>query len=82
MTTGYRDPIGYKSDNAQVTSQIESRCQYGQRGQKSFCTTLTLTLKNGKAVTHHFTYDRDGEKKMAPASYQTVKTQKKSSGLG
>ena len=54
MTTRYLDVNGYKRGKGQVTSQIESRWQYGQRGQKS-CTTSTLTLRNGEAVTHHFT---------------------------
>ena len=75
MTTGYLDPNGYKRGKAQFTSQIESRCQYGQRGQKS-CTTSTLTLRNGEAVTHHFSYVKEREKQMVSASYQTEKTQK------
>ena len=75
VTTGYLDANVYKRSKAQVTSQIESRCQYGQRGQKS-CTTSTLTLRNGEAVTYHFSYDREGEKQMGSASYQTEKTQK------
>ena len=77
VATGYMDANGYKRGKGQVTSQIESRCQCGQRGQKS-CTTSTLTLRNGEAVTHHFSYHREGEKQMgsASASYQTEKTQK------
>ena len=77
VTTGYLNANGYKRGKDQLTSQIESRCQYGQRGQKS-CTTSTLTLRNGEAVTHHFIYDREGEKQMgsASASYQTEKTKK------
>ena len=46
--------------------------------------TSTLTLRNGEAVTHHFSYDREGEKQMgsASASYQTEKTEDIGSGLG
>ena len=44
------------------------------RGQNS-CTTLTLTLRNGEAVSHHFSYDREAEKEMGSAS-KTEKTQK------
>ena len=43
VTTGYLDPNGFRRGKAQVTSQFESRCQYGQRGQKS-CTNSTLIL--------------------------------------
>ena len=75
MTTRYLDANGYKRGKAQVTSQIESRCQYGQKGQKA-CRTSTLILRNGEAVTHHFSYGREGEKQMGSASYQTEKTQK------
>ena len=53
VTTGYLDPNGYKRGKGQVTSQIEFCCQYKQKGQKS-CTASTLTLRNGEAVTHHF----------------------------
>ena len=68
------DAYDYKRGKAQVASKIESRCQYGQTGQKS-CTTSTLTFRNGEAVTHHFSYDRDVEKQMGSASYKTEKTQ-------
>ena len=44
------------------------------RGQKS-CTTSTITLRNGEAVTHHFSFDREAEKEMGSAS-KIEKTQK------
>ena len=50
----------------QLTSQIQYRCQYGQTRQKS-CTASTLTVRNGEAVTHHFSYDRPVEKQMGSA---------------
>ena len=52
------DLNGYKMGKGQVTSQIEFCCLYEHRGQKS-CTTSILTLRNGDAVTHHFSYDRE-----------------------
>ena len=81
VTTGYLDPNGFKRGKAQVTSQIESRYQYGERGQKS-CTTSTLILRNGEAVTHHFSYDRESEKQMrsASASYQTGRAEPEEEG--
>ena len=51
---------------AQLTIQIQSRCQYGQIRQKS-CTTSTPTFRNGEAVTHHFSYDRQLAKQMRSA---------------
>ena len=33
VTTGYLGVNGSKRGKVQVTGQIESRCQYGQRGQ-------------------------------------------------
>ena len=56
VTTGYLDDCMLKTINGgkvKVTSQIHRRCHYGQTQQKS-CTTLTLTLRNVEAVTHHF----------------------------
>ena len=47
-----------KGGKVKVTSQIHCRCHYGQTQQKS-CTTSTLTLRNGEAVTHHFSYELD-----------------------
>ena len=60
LTTGYLDAwmaIAIKRGKVQLTSQIQCRCQNGQTQQKS-STTLTLTLRNGETVTHHFSYDR------------------------
>ena len=59
LTTGYLNAwmqIAIKGGRVQLTSQIQCRCQYGQTRKKS-CTTSTLTVRNGKAVTHHFNYD-------------------------
>ena len=82
VTTGYLDdwmPIAIKGGKVQLTSQIQCICQYGQTQQKS-CTTSALTVRNGEAVTHHFSYDRPVEKQMGSAmgfaSYKPEKTQK------
>ena len=64
VTTGYLDawmPMAIKGGKIQLTNQIQCRCQYGQTGQKS-CTTSTLTVRNGEAVTHHFSYRQKTEK--------------------
>ena len=66
VTTGYLDawmPMAIKGGKVQLTSQIQCRCQYGQTQQKS-CTTSTLTVRNGEAVTDYFSYDRPIEKQM------------------
>ena len=72
-------PMAIKEGKVQLTSEIQCRCQYGQTQQKS-CTTSTLTVRNGEAVTHHCSYDRQAEKQMGSArwsaSYKTEKTQK------
>ena len=71
LTTGYLYawmPMATKGGKVQLTSQIQCRCQYGQTRKKS-CTTLTITVRNGEAVTHHFNYDRLVEKQMGSASY-------------
>ena len=82
VTTGYLDawmPMAIEGGKVQLTSQIQCRCQYGQTRQKS-CTTSTLIVRNGEAVTHHFSYDRLVEKQMGSArgsaSYWPEKTQK------
>ena len=61
-------PMVIKGSKVQLTSQIQCKCQYGQTRQKSY-TTSTLTVRNGEAVTHHFSYDRPVEKQMGSASY-------------
>ena len=64
--TGCLDANGYKRGKIQLTSQIQCRCQYRQTRLKS-CTTSSLTVRNGEAVTHHFSYDRQVEKHMGSA---------------
>ena len=58
--------MAIKVGKVQLTKQIQCRCQYGQTWQKSY-TTSTLTVRNGEAVTHHFSYDRSVEKQMGSA---------------
>ena len=58
--------MAIKGGKVQLTSQIQCGCQYGQTWQK-FCTTSTLTVRNGEAVTYHFSYDRPVEKHMGSA---------------
>ena len=63
VTTGYLDacmPMAIKGGKVQLTRQIQCKCQYGQKS----CTISTLTVRNGEAVTHHFSYDRPVEKQM------------------
>ena len=60
--------MAIKGGKVQLTSQVQCRCQYGQARKKS-CTTSSLTVRNGEAVTHHFSYDRPVEKQMGSASY-------------
>ena len=64
--SGYLDANGYKGGKVQLTSQIQCKCQYGLTRKKS-CSTSTLTVRNGEAVTHHFSYDRLVEKQMGSA---------------
>ena len=54
-------PMAIKGGKVLLTSQIQCRCQYGQTRQKS-CITSTPAVRNGEAVTHHFSYDRPLEK--------------------
>ena len=63
-------PIAIKGGKVQLTSQILCRCQYEQTSKKYY-TTSTLTVKNGEAVTHHFSYDRPVEKQMGSARGST-----------
>ena len=69
LTTEYLDawmPMAIKGGQVQLTSQIQCRCQYGQTQQKS-CVTSNLTVRNGEAVTYHFSFDRPVEMQMGSA---------------
>ena len=59
-------PMAIKGGKVQLISQIQCRCQYGLTQQKS-CTTSTLTVRNGEAITHQFSYDKLVEKQMGSA---------------
>ena len=72
-------PTAIKWGQVQLTSQIQCRCQYGQTRQKP-CTTSTLTVKNGEAVTHHFSYDRPVEKQMGSGGALPVIRQRRHRG--
>ena len=61
-------PMAIKGGEVQLTSQTQCRRQYGQARHKS-CTTSTLTVRNGEAITHHFSYDRPVEKQMGSARW-------------
>ena len=61
-------PMAIKGGKVQLTSQIQFRWQYGQTRHKS-CTTSTVTVRNGEAVTHHFSYDRESEKQVGSARW-------------
>ena len=55
-------PTTIKGGKVQLTSQIQCRCQYGQTQWKQ------LAVRNGEAVTPHFSFDRPVEKQMGSAS--------------
>ena len=68
--------MAIKAGEVQLTSQIEFRWQYGQT-QHKYCTTSTLTVRNGEAVTHHFSYDKPVEKQMGSAGGLQVTRQRR-----
>ena len=66
-------PVAIKRGKVQLTSEMQCRCQYGQTQQKT-CTTSTLTVRNGEAVSHHFSYDRPVEKQIGlPGGLQVIR---------
>ena len=74
LTTGYLDQNVYKKGKGKATSQIELRSQNRQTEQRSYANS-TLNITNGEAVSHHYSYDREAEKKMGSTT-RTAKTQK------